>query len=85
MEKCSQRILITCEEPKRAVPILDQMHIKQYQILDKTHIAIRERLDESGRINQALVKQDIMGHEIMVTGEELESYFLRMTGGNEIV
>ena len=85
MEKCSQRILITCEEPKRAVPILDQMHIKQYQILDKTHIAIRERLDESGRINQALVKQDIMVHEIMVTGEELESYFLRMTGGNENV
>ena len=81
MEKCSDRIEITLDQAKAAVPVLDGLGIKNYRVVDRDHIHIFERLDESGQINMELTKAGITVTEIAKTSEELESYFLNLTGG----
>ena len=38
---------IFLDDPKQALPVLDQMGFKNYQVTDKNTIHIYERLDES--------------------------------------
>lgn len=81
MKRCSERIEICLDEPKRAVPVLDEMGFTNYQIVDKERIRIFERLEESAGLNMELAKAGILVREIRITSEELEDYFLNLTGG----
>lgn len=81
MNRCSERIEIVLDEPERAVPVLDSMGFTNYQVVDQEHIEIYERLDDSANVNFELAKAGISVKEIRITNEELESYFLNLTGG----
>ena len=81
MRRCSERMEITLEHPRQAVPILDSMGFVNYQIVDKEHIHVFERLNESAQLNMELAKAGIMIRGISIISEELESYFLNLTGG----
>ena len=48
---------------------------------DKDHIHIFERLNESAALNMELAKSGIPVKGISITSEELETYFLNLTGG----
>lgn len=82
MKKCSERIELTLDNPKQAIPVLDDMGFNSYQVIDKEHIHIFERLGESASLNMELVKAGIPVKGISITSEELENYFLRLTGGD---
>lgn len=82
MKKCSERIELTLDNPKQAIPVLDDMGFSSYQVIDKEHIYIFERLGESARLNMELTKAGIPVKGISITSEELENYFLRLTGGD---
>lgn len=81
MQRCSERIEITLDEPKRAVPVLDAMGFTKYQVVDKEHINVFERLEDSGMLNMELNKAGVLVKEIFITNEELEDYYLNLTGG----
>lgn len=81
MEKCSERLEVTLDDPERAVPVMDRLGIKRYQVADREHIYIFERLEESAALNMAFAKAGIPVRGISVTNEELEAYFLKLTGG----
>ena len=81
MRRCSERMEITLEHPRQAVPILDSMGFVNYQVVDKEHIHVFERLNESAQLNMELAKAGIMIRGISIISEELESYFLNLTGG----
>ena len=81
MEKCSERLEVTLDDPERAVPVMDRLGIKRYQVADREHIYIFERLEESAALNMAFAKAGIPVRGIAVTNEELETYFLKLTGG----
>lgn len=81
MRRCSERMEITLEHPRQAVPILDSMGFVNYQVVDKEHIHVFERLNESAQLNMELAKAGIMIKGISIISEELESYFLNLTGG----
>jgi len=83
LKQCSERIELTLPEPKLALPVLDQMGFTDYQVIDAEHIHIYERLGDSMEINKALVKADVPLSAITMNSEELESYFLNLTGGVE--
>ena len=51
-------------------------------VIDKEHIHIFERLGESASLNMELAKAGIPVKGISITSEELENYFLRLTGGD---
>ena len=83
MKRCSERIEIELAHPEQAVPILDRMGFTNYQVTDKSHIHIFERLNESANVNMELAKAGILVNGISITSEELETYFLNLTGGNQ--
>ena len=102
MKRCSERIEIELIHPEQAVPILDRMGFTNYQVTDKSHIHIferlnesaitgsadrvkdrRDRLNESANVNMELAKAGILVNGISITSEELETYFLNLTGGNQ--
>ena len=81
MRRCSERMELTLDDPKRAIPVLDAMGFTSYQVTDKEHIHIFERLSESASLNMELAKAGIPVKGISITSEELEAYFLNLTGG----
>ncbi len=81
MRRCSERIEITLDTPENAIPVLDRLGFTRYRVTDKTHIQIYERLDESADLNMELTKAGIPVRGITITSEELESYYLNLTGG----
>ena len=82
MKKCSERRELTLDNHKHAIPVLDDMGFNSYQVIDKEHIHIFERLGESASLNMELAKAGIPVKGISITSEELENYFLRLTGGD---
>lgn len=85
MERCSERIEVTLDHPKEAVPVLDSMGFQNYRVVDREHIYIFERLNDSARLNMALAKAGIAVRGMSITSEELETYFLNLTGGAQHV
>lgn len=81
MHRCQERMELTLDNPKQAIPILDAMHFTNYQVADKEHIYIFERFEERAVLNMELAKAGILVKELSMVGEELESYFLNLTGG----
>ena len=81
IRRCSERMELTLDDPKRAIPVLDAMGFTSYQVTDKEHIHIFERLSESASLNMELAKAGIPVKGISITSEELEAYFLNLTGG----
>ena len=81
MRRCSERMELTLDDPKQAIPVLDSMGFTNYQVTDKEHIYVFERLSESAALNMELLKAGILVKGISVTSEELETYFLNLTGG----
>lgn len=81
-ERCSERLEITLSSPELAIPVLDRLGIRRYQVMDKEHIYVFERLEESARLNMEFAKAGIPVKGLAVTNEELETYFLNLTGGN---
>ena len=55
--------------------------LPNYQVTDKEHIHIFERLNESATLNMELAKAGIPVKGLAITSEELETYFLNLTGG----
>jgi len=81
MKRCSERMELWLDNPKEALPVLDKLGFVNYQVVDKEHIHIFERLSDSAIVNMELVKSGIMVKAISITNEELESYYLNLTGG----
>ena len=81
LSKCSEKITLTVDNPNKAVPVLDKMGFVLYMIVDKNHIDVYERLNDSAALNTALVTAGVSVAQLAVTGMELETYFLSITGG----
>ena len=83
MRCCSERIEIQLEEPEKALPVLDAMGFHAYQVADKNHIHVFERLEESAALNMELAKAGVAVTSLSITSEDLETYFLNLTGGGQ--
>ncbi len=83
MKRCRERIEIVLDAPESAVPVLDKLGFADYQVVDKEHIWVFERLNESAEINLELAKAGIPVKGISLTSEKLENYYLNLTGGAE--
>lgn len=81
MKHCCERMELTLEQPEKAIPLLEAMGFTDYRVVDKEHIYIYERLEESAAVNMELAKAGIMLKGITISSEELESYYLNLTGG----
>lgn len=83
MERCSERLELTLDRPESIIPILDSMGIKQYKVVDKEHLEIYERLHDAALINQKIAAEGILLRSFTTVNEELETYYLNLTGGGQ--
>lgn len=75
------KIEINVDDTKHALTALDKIGITKYQVVDSHHICIMERIEESANINKHLVESGVALIESSICGEELEDYYINLTGG----
>ena len=80
--KTRQYIELETTEIEKAVVVLDELGIKDYEVINRMEINIYERLDDVSAINRSLVFANVNVSRIGTTRQKLEDYFLQLTGGN---
>lgn len=73
---------IKVDKDRNSTSILEQKCIIQdYQIIEPGIIRVYEQLENSGKVNTALVQGEVEVRELSIQKENLEDYFLKLTGG----
>ena len=80
-EKCLERIEVKTDNPDKATTVIEKIGINNYKVINSDTIYIYEKLDEIGKINKELIKNDIDVNAIQLNNESIEDYFLNITGG----
>lgn len=80
-DRCSSYILVQTSTPEQSVTVLESMGIHNYKVVDKVSVRIYERLEEKAAINQQLILSGCDVSSISVVSDEIESYFINLTGG----
>lgn len=79
-ESSKEYIEIEIEDVDSAKAVLDEMGIKTYEIKDKT-INVYDSSERFAEINFALADKRIMVKSIKTVTEDLEQFFMELTGG----
>ncbi|SHH33208.1 ATP-binding cassette domain-containing protein [Clostridium grantii] len=81
-EKCRQYIEINTNDANKAVVILEQeLEIFDYEVLPGNLIKVYSHLDKVGKINTLLSSKSIEVDKILLKGQNLEEYFIKVVGG----
>lgn len=82
MSRCSEHIEIKTAQTSQACAVLEEkLKIHQYKVVDSNTIHIQERLSETGVINMTLAANGVLVNSINTSSDDLETYFLNLTGG----
>lgn len=82
---CKDYCQIMVEDTRKAAVVLEKdCHVENFKVINQEIIHIFEDVDTAW-INTILVKQDIRVKEIMTHKQNLEAYFLNVTGGGSHV
>ena len=84
LRRCQERIEIRPSDTTKAVTVIEKMGISDFKVVDNSVIQIFERLEDSGEIVLELAKNNIKTLNISVKNENLEDYFLAVTGGAKV-
>ncbi|RIU91419.1 ATP-binding cassette domain-containing protein [Oceanobacillus picturae] len=76
-----QYIELETMDVQSAVIVLDELGIRDYEVISGTGINIYEHLDDVAKINRSLVLANVDISRIGTTRQKLEEYFLQLTGG----
>ena len=74
--ECSRAIVIKTNNVKETCLILEkELNTKNYKVIDKHELRLYDYLDNSGKVNKELAKNDIDVISIYESGISLEEYF----------
>lgn len=77
-EKCKQHILIRVSDTARAIVLLEEkMHTHRFEVYPDHSIHLYDFLNDVGAVSAALAEAGLVIEEISVSGDSLESYYLR--------
>lgn len=83
-ERCKQYIKLKVDDTKKASYILEEhIGIKKYEVLQNHVIHLYDLRHRSGKVNEVLVKNDVIVDAISLEGVDLEAYFMKLMGGRE--
>lgn len=82
-EKSSEYIELKIEDAHKACPVIEKLGIDNYKVVGSNLIFVYEQLDRPGEINMELSKAGCIISSIRVVQEDLENYFLEITGGEK--
>lgn len=79
--KCNDYIEIIVNDSVKACTNIEKLGFNDYKVMDNGAIHIYKELDRLGEINRELVISGCIVNSIKVVQENLENYFLELTGG----
>lgn len=80
-ERCNDHIELVVDDTSAACTIIEQTGITNYKVTDAHTIHIYEQLSRAGELNTALVGGGCTIQSSRTVQEQLEDYFLNLTGG----
>lgn len=80
-DQTRQYIELETPEVQAAVVVLNELGIRDYEVVSERGVNIYERLDDAATINRSLVLANVDVTRIGATRQKLEDYFLQLTGG----
>ncbi|MCH5584424.1 ABC transporter ATP-binding protein [Shimazuella sp. AN120528] len=81
-KKTRHYLEIKVDDGQRAAYVLEQkLNITDYLVTEPGILRLYEQLDQPEKINLTLTKNDIGVKKIVLSGDSLEDYFLKLTGG----
>ncbi|HHU52845.1 MAG TPA: ATP-binding cassette domain-containing protein [Clostridiaceae bacterium] len=84
MEKSSDRIELQTSAAANALPLLDQIQIKDYKLISDNLIYIYDSGERTGDISLVLAKHNIPVESLSIHQNTLEDYYLSLTGYAQI-
>ena len=80
--ECKQCLSITVNNAEKAVQIIEtKYHTSDFEVLPHKVIKLYSCLDKAAEINKTLVIQGVEVSGLSSLGQNLESYFIGITGG----
>ncbi|HLV10459.1 MAG TPA: ABC transporter ATP-binding protein, partial [Halanaerobiales bacterium] len=73
------------DDARTALILENDFEIEDYQVYPEGSIRIYSHHEQAGEINRALVKNGVEVSEIRLSEDNLEDYFVKLTGGEVIV
>lgn len=85
-EECRRHIKLKTDDIKRTTTILEEkLKIINYSVYPDNFIRVYEKLEEIHSISKTLFSNGIVVEELSIQGEDLETYFENLIGGNKNV
>lgn len=82
-EKCKKVLEIKIDDIKKATWVLENvLNTTNYKVLSNNSIKVYDYINEPGKVSKALTSENITIYQINITGDDLESYFMNIVGGD---
>lgn len=83
-KRCKKYLSLVVDDSEKAAYIIEN-NIKsiEYKVFDQGKICIYDLLDTPEKINKELVRNDVLVYSLTLEGNDVESYFVKMMGGNQ--
>lgn len=82
-EKCKKSLEIKTDDLKKTTWVLENiLKTTNYKVLPNEVIKVYDYVNESGKVSKALSQEGITIYQISISGDNLESYFMSIVGGN---
>jgi len=82
-EKCRKSLEIKTDNLKKTTLVLENiLRTTNYKVLPDEIIKVYDYISDPGKVSNALVEEGITIYKINISGENLESYFMSIVGGN---
>lgn len=79
-EKCTNKLIIECDDPKKAKKILSSSVNEKDIIIKSNKLEILSNIDDAVKFNKELVKKDISVSALYPNYDSLEEYFMKRIG-----
>jgi bacitracin transport system ATP-binding protein len=70
------------DDSKACYLLENKLNINDFDVIEKGCLRVYENLDKGAEIAKTLITNDINLYEMHTSVDNLEDYFVRMTGGN---
>ncbi|GCD09286.1 ABC transporter ATP-binding protein [Clostridium tagluense] len=83
LQRRSRKYLrVKVSDDKKACFLLEnKLNIKDFDVVEKNVLRIYENLDKGSQIAKLFINNDLELHELQLSVDNLEDYFVRLTGG----
>lgn len=81
-KRCSKCVYLKTSSNEKAKKVLDELNISEYEVFNEQTIKITSDVEDSSKIIEKLVKDDVAVYELAFKQMTLEEYYLNSTGRN---